>query len=226
MIALSTVKQAIASVVDPLRARLAGVVRRAVLSSFNNKPGMATGSFSITDDDVDVADEVEVLNPLGVSFHPGKGVEAILLSVGGNAAHRVALPFARGKRLVGEDIEEGEVALHIGVDGQVVHLRADGSVVVRGKEVGGGDGASVVLKANGDVVVTPSAAGKVFLGQDGAAKKVALADDVDARLASIKATFDAHVHPGVTAGPGSTAVSVTPIGVLAPTGAANVYGKG
>lgn len=226
MITASAIKQAIANVVDPLRARVAGVVRRAVLRTFDNGPGMATGAFAITDDDIDVADEVEVINPIGVSFRPGKGVEAILLAVGGNPAHRVAIPFARGKRLTGDDIVEGEVALHIGIDGQVVHLKQDGSVEVRAKKVGGSSGGSIVLKANGDVVVVPSAAGNVFLGKDGAAKKVALADDVDARLTAIQAKFDAHVHPGVTAGPGSTAVTATPIGVLAPTGADNVYGKG
>ncbi len=223
---MASIKQAIAGVVDPLRARVAGVVRRAVLSTFNNGPSMATGNFAITDDDVDVADEVEVLNPIGLSFRPGKGVEAIIFAVGGNPAHRVAIPFARGKRLTGEAIEEGEVALHIGVDGQVVHLKADGSVEVRGKKVADEAGGCVILKANGDVVVTPSAAGDVFLGEDGATKKVALADDVDARFASIKATFNGHVHGGVTVGMGSTAVTPTQIGVLAPTGAANVYGKG
>lgn len=226
MITPGAIRQMIESVVGPLRARCRGAVRRAVLNVLDNGDGMAHGSFSITDDDVDVADRVELLNPIGLSFQPAKGTEAIILAVGSNAANRVAIPFVRGQRLAGEDIAEGEVALYIGHDGQVVHLKADGSVVVRGQEVGGSSGGTVVLKANGDVVVTPSAAGKLFLGEDGAAKKVALADDVDARLGNLQAAFDTHVHPGVTPGPGSTAVTPSLVGPLAPTASTNVYAKG
>lgn len=222
---IAAVRQMIENAVGPLRARCRNLVRRAVLDVIDNGPGMATASLAITDDD-DVADGVELLNPIGISSRPGQGAEAIVLAIGANASNRVAIPIARGKRLTGDDIDEGEVALYIGAAGQVVHLKADGSVVVRAAEVGGGSGGSVVLKANGDVVVTPSATGKVYLGEDGALKKVALADDVDSALSALQTAHDTHVHPGVTAGPGSTAVTPALVGPLAPTGAANVYGKG
>lgn len=205
-------------------ARLAGTVRRGVLGDLDNMPGTATGAFSITDDETDVADGVEVINPPGLSFRPKKGTEAILLALGGNAAVRVAFPFVRGQRLTVDDIDEDEVALYVGNTGQVVHLKKDGSVVVRGKDVGGGDGGSITLKANGDIVAVPSAAGKVLLGDGAATKKLALADEVDARFASIQQKFDTHNHPTAPVGP------VSPPSVLivslAPTGSTNVYGKG
>lgn len=207
-------------------ARLAGVVRRGVLGDLDNKPGTAAGAFSITDDETDLADGVEVINPPGLSFRPKKGTEAILLALGGNAAVRVAFPFVRGQRLTAGDIDEDEVALYVGNTGQVVHLKKDGSVVVRGKEVGGGDGGSITLKANGDIVAAPSSTGKVLLGDGAATKKLALADEVDARFAEVKAKFDTHVHPGVTVGMGSTGSTATPTGPLPPTGSTNVYGKG
>ena len=57
----------------------------------------------------------------------------------------------------------------------------DGSIEITAKVPNGG---AVVLKANGDIVVVPGAGGQLYLGEDGAAKKVALADDVDARIAA------------------------------------------
>lgn len=63
---------------------------------------------------------------------------------------------------------------------------------------------------------------KVFLAEDGTlhlgskmpADFVALASLVDARISAIQAKFDAHVHPGVTAGGASTSVTPTLIGPL------------
>lgn len=228
MITLATIKQMISSAVDPLRARLNGVVRRAVLNSLANTTGLAEGDFAVTDADTDTIDKVEVWTPVGVSSRPAKGAEAILLAVGGNAGVRVAFPFVRGQRLT-NDIDENEVALFVGNEGQVVHLKKDGSVVVRGKKVGGGDGGSVTLKANGDIVAVPSAAGKVLLGDGNATKKLALADDVDDALAAIRSAFNSHQHPTAPVGPVSTPTpipGVVPIPAPGPTGSTNVYGKG
>jgi phage gp45-like len=229
VITLTTIKQMISISVDPLRARVNGIVRRAVLSALENGTGLAEGSFAITDEDTDVADKVEVWSPVGVSSRPAKGAEAFLFAVGGNPEVRVAFPFIRGQRLTGGDIVDGEVALFVGNEGQVVHLKKDGSVVVRGKKVGGGAGGSITLKANGDIVAVPSAAGKVLLGDGAATKKLALADDVDDALAAIRSAFNSHQHPTAPVGPVSTPTpipGVVPIPAPGPTGATNVYGKG
>jgi phage gp45-like len=198
-ITLAAAKQLVAQAASKLERRARGMVRRAVLNALDNSGGLAIGSLELTEDEL--VDSVEILNPPGLSFRP-EGAECIVLAVGGDPSNLVAIPFARGKRLEGDDLEAGEAALFIGVAGQVVRL-----------------------KANGDVVITPGVGGKVYLGEDGATKKVALADDVDARLSAIQAAYDAHVHPGVMAGPGSTSPTPSLIGPLAPTAATLIHGK-
>ncbi len=204
----------------PLRARIDNAIARGVVKNLDDTAGLARGQSTTAADQV--ADDIEFVTPYGISFRPAAGAETIVWSIGGFAGHLLGMIFDRRIRLKAT-LAEGEVALHIGNAGQVVHLKADGSVEVRASDDAGG---SVVLTALGDVIVTPGTDCGVFLGDGAATKRVALADDVDARLADIQAKFDAHVHPGVVAGPGSTAVTVTLIGPLAPTASDNVYGKG
>ena len=219
-ITLRTIEDMVTRFVRPLRARLESATKRGVVVDLDDSTGLARGQSTAGADQV--ADDIEFISPFGLSSRPPDGAETILWSIGARVSHTLAMIFDRRARLKGE-LAAGEVALHIGVAGQVVWLKADGSVEVRASEA---DGGSIVLKANGDIVVVPGADGRLYLGQDGATKKVALADDVDARLDLIQARFDGHVHPGVTAGPGSTAVTATLIGALAPTGADNVFGRG
>lgn len=223
MIGVDGIRQMIESAVGPWRARVRGLVRRAVIDVLDNGPGLATASMALTDDDTDVADGVEIITPIGVSSRPGKGTQAIVLAVGGNAGHRVAIPVIRGQRLTGDDIDEGEVALYVGAAGQVVHLKADGSVVVRAADVGEGEGGSIVLKANGDVVATAADGAGVYLGDGAATKKVSLVDELN----SLRDAFNSHTHP--TAPPGVVSTP-TPVPLVIPvplfTGATNVYGKG
>ncbi|MBL9102170.1 MAG: phage baseplate assembly protein [Myxococcales bacterium] len=213
--------QYVDAAVDVVWNRLVQMVSLGTLSALDNTPGVQLATMKLDADDD--AFEATVYTPPGISSRPAAGAEAIVLAVGGNASNLFVLPIVRGQRLTGDDLAEGEVALFIGVAGQRVHLKLDGSVEIRASTDAGG---SIVLKANGDVVATPGASGGLYLGDEGATKKVALADEVDARLNTIQATFDAHVHSGVTAGMGSTAVTPTLIGPLDSTAADNVYGKG
>lgn len=202
-ISVQTLRDMIAARVGPLAARLASIVTRGELKTLKDSTGLQRAQVSLTADEVQ--DDVEVITPPGFTSRPAAGAEVLVLAVGGNSAHRVALVFDRGTRLV-DELAEGEAAMHIGNAGQVVHL-----------------------KANGDVVITPGAGAKVYLGDDGATKKVALADEVDDRLSAIQTAFDAHVHPTAAVGPPSVATpvpGVIPIGALAPTNSDNVYAKG
>lgn len=201
--------------------RVVQVVSMGTLGDVDNAPGVALAPVKIDADDA--AQEATVYTPPGISSRPAAGAEAIVLAVGGNASNLFVLPIVRGQRLRGEDLAEGEVALYIGVAGQRVQLKLDGSVEVRAADEAGG---SIVLKANGDVVVTPGAGGDVYLGGEDATKKVALADDVDARISAIRTILNAHVHSGVTTGPGNSGPLVTPLSAQSPTGADNVYGRG
>jgi phage gp45-like len=199
VVTLQAVRQLIAQEIAKLERRVRGTARHGTLNALDNSSGVAQGQYELTEDEQ--VDRVETLNPPGLSFRP-EGAEAIVIAIGGDPSNLVAIPWVRGQRLTGDDLAAGEVALHIGVAGQMVRL-----------------------KANGDVVITPGAGGKIYLGEDGATKKVALADDVDARLSAIQAAYDTHVHSGVTAGPGSTGPTPSVVGPLAPTGATLINGK-
>lgn len=199
MITLQTIKDIITREVAPLRARLRGLAVRGLVRVLDDSAGLQRVQVSCTADEV--SDDVEVVTPPGITARPASA-EALVISVGGNPQHRLALLFDRTTRYKGE-LAVGEVALHMGHGDQLV-----------------------LLKANGDVVITPATGRNVYLGDDGATKRVALADEVDARFATIKTLYNTHTHAGVTVGPGSTGTTPSVIGTLAPTNSSNVYAKG
>jgi phage baseplate assembly protein V len=166
VISRDTVRQMIDERVGWLRARLRGAIVRGVLKVLDDSKGLQRGQVKLLADEV--SEEVEFLSPPGFTSRPAAGAEVVVLSIGGDPSHRVALVVDRRTRLAGE-LAEGEAALHIGVAGQVVRL-----------------------KANGDVVITPGGvAGKVLLGDDAATLLVALAAKVQARLDGLKAAMGA-----------------------------------
>lgn len=222
MITPRTIEDIVARRLRPLLARLNNSTTRGVLSTLDDSTGLARGQTSTGADQV--ADDIEFVTPYGLSSRPAAGAESIVWSMGATAGHLLGMLFDRRKRLKGT-LAAGEVALHIGVTGQLVHLKADGEVVIQAGTAGG----VVTIKPNGDVVVVPGAGGKVYLGDAAATKLVALADDVDNRLGKLQAALDAHVHPTAAVGPPSPPTlvpGVVPVGVLAPTGSTNVYGAG
>lgn len=236
MITLDTVRQAVKAAVDPLRARARGMVRRAVLLALDNGGGLARVQVELTKDEL--ADGVELLSWPGISIRP-EGAEAIVLSIGGNPSNLIAIPSQRGKRLTGDDLEPGEVALHIGVTDQVVRLKNDGTVLLQSGTdkaklelrpdatvvaSSGPDGATVTLKPNGDIVLTPSATGKIFHGTTGATRRLAYADEVYDAFQSVQNDIQLHVHSGVMAGPGTTGPIVDPQFGIFVNGSARILG--
>lgn len=220
MITVETVKQLVAGAVADLKTRMRGMVLRGELKTLEDGAGLQLAQLELRAGEV--VPNLEVLTPHGFTSRAPAGSEAVAFMVNGNPNHRVVLCFNRSTRLQGV-LEDGEAALHIGVAGQMVRLLADGSVEVKAAD---DSGASAVLKANGDIAVVPGPGGNLYLGQDGALKKVALAEDVEARLDTIKTAYNTHTHTGVTAGPGSTGTTPAVIPVLAPVGSDNVFGKG
>lgn len=211
------IKAIIDQCVDPLRTRVRGAIRRAVLLSLDNSGGLLRGQLELTKDEL--TDSVELISHPGISIRP-EGAEVIAFAISGNSNNLIGIPWIRGKRLTGNDLAAGEVALHIGNSDQLVRLKNNGDIHLQS----GTNGATVEIKASGDVVVTPGASGQIYLGQDGAAKKVALAEDVEANFDTIKTLYNTHVHTGVTPGPGSSAVTPSLIGALPPVGATKVRG--
>ena len=84
----------------------------------------------------------------------------------------------------------------------------------------------VSIRADGEVRIKGSA---VRIGNPAASAALALATLVDARLTTLQAAHDAHVHPvpGVTVGPGATTSSIPTslVGALPSTAAAKVFGE-
>ncbi len=82
----------------------------------------------------------------------------------------------------------------------------------------------IVINGDGSVVIDSD---EIFLGSAGATKKVALAEDVEAEIASVRSALAGHTHPvaGVTPGMGSV-TTATPLPVIpttvGPTGADKV----
>ena len=213
MITLDTVRQVVKAAVEPLRARARGMVRRAVLLALDNSEGLARVQVELTKDEI--ADGVELLSWPGISIRP-EGCEAVVLSIGGNPSNLIAIPSQRGKRLSGEDLSPGEVALHIGNANQVVRLKKDGSILLQS----GTEGAKIILKANGDVVFDTPPGAKIFQGQDGALHALALADVCDDNFALVRTQFNNHKHQpptfALSNGGGAVTGTINPSGTDGP----------
>lgn len=209
------IRAAVGKQLRSLERRVNGAIAKAVLGSVASGGGTTTASATLRADDED--DEIEVCEAYGFTSAPLAGAEGVGLTVGGDNTLRLLVCLG-DRRHRPKDLAAGEVAVYRNAAGHRIILKADGSTEITTPV----EGQTIVLKASGDVVVTPGAGAKVYLGADGAVKKVALADDVDAALDSIKTTFNLHTHTGVTPGMGSSAVSAALIGVLALTGATKV----
>lgn len=196
-ITLRTITDVVRKYVRPLEARLNNAIARGMVKDLDDTTGLARGQSSTVADQV--ADDIEFIGPYGLSFRPANGAESIVWSIGAGANHLLGMIFDRRVRLK-DTLDEGEVALHVGVAGQVVHLKKDGSVVVRGKDVAGAAGGTVTLTAGGDVVATPAAGKKVLLGSSDAADFVALAALVKARLDGLKIAFNTWVPVAMDGG--------------------------
>lgn len=187
-ITLRTIEDVVARRLGPLRARLMNATRRGVLKSLNDATGLARGQSTSGADQVD--DDIEFITPWGISFRPAAGAESILWAIAGNAGHVLGMLFDRRVRLK-DALREGELALHVGLGGQLVYLRQDGAIVVQAQDTAGPDtGASVTLTAAGDVIVRPASGKHILLGSEGATDFIALASLVKSRLDGLKVAFN------------------------------------
>ena len=156
--------------IRPVRRRVAGMIRRAVLASLTDE-GAQKATVRSMGDTVDGADLIE---PVGLTAKIRKGADVLLLHAGGNPDDPVALAWERRGRPT--DLADGEVALWHG------------------------DGATVELRADGSIVITPSGAGTVKIGGDAAvnvlalhAEMVQLVTDIVAVTSALQAFWSALV---------------------------------
>jgi phage baseplate assembly protein V len=110
---------------EPLRRRMDGLVRRAVVRAVDDAGGRQTVQAEGLAGDL--RDQREHFQPYGFSGHALPGAECLMLSVGGGAGHTVVIGVEdRRYRLAAT--QPGEVALYDD-QGQVVHLTRDGIVI-------------------------------------------------------------------------------------------------
>jgi phage baseplate assembly protein V len=163
---------------EPLKRRVQLMVSRAVVNLIKDTGKIQRVQVTMLADET--ADDVEHFQPFGFTSHPPAGSEAIVLSVGGNRDHPVAVVISeRATRFRGPTdagLAAGESAIYSSI-GTRVHVKADGSIAV-----------------------VPSEVGHVHLGADSAADAVALAADVKDRLDALQVAHDTHNHPTAPSG--------------------------
>ncbi len=126
--------------------------------------------------------DVEALHSYGFAYHPMSGMDCTLLSVEEGQESRVAIGVSPAKGV--PELGSGEVAMY-SLFGQTLTFRDDSSATLEGPS-----GASVTIDAVGNVTVTPSAAGVVRLGGDGAADDVVTNSRLQAELTAIGLTIN------------------------------------
>jgi phage baseplate assembly protein V len=161
-------------VTAPLRHRLAMVVSRLVLDAVNDAAKLQGLRVQVLADEV--LDEVEHFQPGGLTHVPLAGAEGVLLCVGGNRAHAVAVGVAnRDARPTG--LLPGETGLY--------------------SAQAGSGGLKVLLDAEGNIVLTPTATVTI----EGA---LLVTGDVSAGTATPATTRSLLTHPhGTAMGPTS-----------------------
>lgn len=133
---VETMRGLITRVMAPTIRRVNGMVKRGVVRRVTDGARQQLLQLSLGVDEV--ADEVEHLQPFGLSFVPPAGAEVAALAVGGNADYILALgATSRAHRPTGAN--EGEGGLHT-LDGWKVFLDDEGNVFI------GGDAAGATVK--------------------------------------------------------------------------------
>ena len=134
--------RALAKALKPLERRLAQAVLRAVVDAVDDERRLQLVQVSALHGEVQ--DGVERWQQYGFTSHPHPEAEAVLLAVGGQRSHAVAIAVDdRRYRLVG--LERGEVAVYDD-QGQYLVLRRD-RIDVFGKKL------TVAIEGDADVTV-------------------------------------------------------------------------
>lgn len=141
---------AIDKLTAPLRRRVMLMIGRAVLQAVNDDTSCQT--VQITALKGEVLDNVERPTQYGFASHPHPGADVVLLAVGGNRDHGLAICVGdRRYRLTG--LQAGEVALHDD-QGQVIKLARTGIEVTTPFDLSFSVGGNFAITTTGDFAVT------------------------------------------------------------------------
>ena len=133
-----------------LRRRVMLMVGRAVLTAVNDSTGLQT--VQVEGLRGEVIDGAERMQLYGITSHPLKGADVLVLSVGGVRQHPVVLIDDRRHRV--KELAEGEVCVysHLDEEGNLhrILLNKDRGVEVHGVDVVVHASGSVTVNCDGD----------------------------------------------------------------------------
>ncbi|KAF3461438.1 phage baseplate assembly protein V [Ralstonia syzygii subsp. celebesensis] len=173
----------------PLRARVALMVARCVLTAVNDAAGLQRAQVRVLADDDH--DDVERFQQYGFTGVPQAGAEGLFLAIGGNTDHGVLIGVEdRRYRLKG--LQGGEVALYDD-QGLKVHLTRDGIVVD-----GGGQDVQFV---NTPTVRIPQ---DLLVGRDIVAGRDIADSGGGKTMRGMRGTYNGHNHPENNVADGNT----------------------
>jgi phage baseplate assembly protein V len=144
----------LARALSPIRARLANMLARAVVSLVDDGTGIQTVQVSVLDGET--RGDLERFQNFGFTSRPSAGAEAAVLFVGGHRDHGIVVAVDdRRYRVTG--LEEGAACVY-DAGGSKVTLHNDGSM-----DLEASSGATLTLTATGGVEVTPAAGQSIVL---------------------------------------------------------------
>lgn len=125
----SNLLSAIRRLTSPLERRIVNLVQRAVLHTLDQNQGRVVVQLTGASGE---PMEAELSQPFGLSSHPVKGGEAVVLAMGGDSSNSIALLVGDTRYRV--DVAEGEVALY-NQSGASVHLKQDKIIEINGDQI-------------------------------------------------------------------------------------------
>lgn len=163
------VARIVSKLTQPLKRRVQLMIGRAVLQAVDD--GAKCQTVQLIGLPGEVLDGVEHIQPYGLTAHAHPGAEAVLLAVGGNRDHGVAVVVGdRRYRLTG--LAAGEVALHDD-QGQVIKLARSG-IEITTTQAAGVTVTAPLATVTADKVVVDSA--DINLGGEGGAQVARIGD--------------------------------------------------
>lgn len=111
----------------PLSRRITALVNRARVQLVNDKS--KTQSLQVTVLEDETRDAVEHFQAAGFKSVPLVGAEALVLAVGGDGDHRIAV-VVHDKKSRPTGWKPGETGIYNLTTGDLIHLKADGSIEI------------------------------------------------------------------------------------------------
>lgn len=126
---MGSVSRIVDHMTRPIRRRVAVMVNRAVVSLVHDAHKMQELQLKVLAEET--IDGVEHFQPFGHTAHPVKGAEAVLLAVGGDRSHSIAV-VVDDRRYRPKNLKEGESQTY-NAYGEYVYLREDGTLVLNAR---------------------------------------------------------------------------------------------